>query len=109
MLSVGPSSIRYGVCLLDTLCPNPTPLLCFQREMGLTIHLIGKSIRFSIIVNLVRVTFGSIYRIFLLRAHALKQCNRFNGLYNEKNLLKELLVKMIRGNESGKCSGHFCA
>ena len=45
--------------------------------------------------------------IFL--AHALKQCNRFNGLYNEKNLLKELLVKMIRGNESGKCSGHFCA
>ena len=66
------------------MCPNSTPLLCFHSEKGLTIHLIVQSIRFSIILNLVWVTFGSIYLIFVLRTHALKQCRRFNGLCSEK-------------------------
>ena len=34
-----------------------------------------------------------------------KQCKQSNGLYSEKNLLKEFLM-MIRG-ESGKRTGHL--
>ena len=88
--------------------------MCFHREMGLTIHFIVQSIRFSLSENLnlnfkFSLSFVSTYLIFLLRTHALEQCRRFIGLYSEKILLKELSVKTIRGNESGKCSGHFCA
>ena len=70
--------------ILCGMCPKFTPLLCFHSEIGLTIHLIVQSIRFSIIINLVWVTFVSTYLIFLLRTHALEQCRRFNGLYSEK-------------------------